>query len=106
MFFSSPESGRKAFVNADGIRIIYESALEASDSRDMESLILLASVILRKCYPRNKLPLDTPMCPASFTLPDSPNHVPECYSLPNYPNPGKVELLMHLIFLFQLKCSA
>ncbi|XP_005091886.1 cytosolic carboxypeptidase 1 isoform X2 [Aplysia californica] len=88
------KSGRKAFVDADGIRILYESALEASDCRDMESLILLASVILRKCYPRNKLPIDSTLCPARFILPDSPNHIPECYSLPNYPDSDNREGLL------------
>lgn len=92
-----PEAGRAAFVEADGIRILYEGALEASDCRDMESLILLASVILRKCCPRNKLPLESSLSPVLFPLPPSTTHTPDCYYLTNFP--GKlleldVELLM------------
>ncbi|KAK0058339.1 cytosolic carboxypeptidase 1-like isoform X1 [Biomphalaria pfeifferi] len=74
-------AGRKAFVESNGIRTLYESALEASDSRDMESLILLASVILRKCCPRNKLPLKSTFSPIIFPLPSSSTHVPECLNL-------------------------
>ncbi|CAL1528008.1 unnamed protein product [Lymnaea stagnalis] len=80
---TSLRSGRKAFVEANGIRTLYESALEASDSRDMESLILLASVILRKCCPRNKLPLDSTLSPVIFPLPTSSIHTPECVRLAN-----------------------
>ncbi|GFO08515.1 cytosolic carboxypeptidase 1 [Plakobranchus ocellatus] len=81
------KSGRKALLEADGIRILYESSLEASDCRDMESMILLASVIMRKCCPRNKLPITSTLNPVLFPLPQSPTHTPECYFLPNFPVP-------------------
>ncbi|CAG5128813.1 unnamed protein product [Candidula unifasciata] len=79
------KAGRLAFVEADGIRILYEGALEASDCRDMESLILLASIILRKCCPRNKLPLESCLSPVTFSLPISATHTPECYLLSDFP---------------------
>jgi len=50
-------SGRKALVEAGGIRVLYESAQDVIECREMENLILLASVIMRKCCPRNKLPV-------------------------------------------------
>ncbi|XP_061172292.1 cytosolic carboxypeptidase 1-like [Saccostrea echinata] len=64
-------SGRKALADANGIQVLYDSALEVIDCREMESLILLASVIMRKCCPRNKLPLDNLQSPFRQELPES-----------------------------------
>lgn len=84
------KSGQKALQEAGGIQILYENALEASDSRDMENMVLLATVIMRKCFPRNKLPITSTLNPVLFPLPQSPSHTPECYFLPNFPaNQGK-----------------
>lgn len=70
-------SGRKALVEADGIRILYESAQDVIDCREMENLILLASVIMRKCCPRNKLPLGKLMSVVQYELPESELYPPE-----------------------------
>ena len=64
------ESGRKSLADANGIQILYDTAQDVIDCREMESLILLASVIMRKCCPRNKLPCDI-RSPVSFELPES-----------------------------------
>lgn len=64
------ESGRKALADANGIQILYDTAQDVIDCREMESLILLASVIMRKCCPRNKLPCDI-RSPVKFDLPES-----------------------------------
>ena len=64
-------SGRKALVEANGIRILYESAQDVIDCREMEGLILLASVIMRKCCPRNKLPLSDIRSVVTFNKPFS-----------------------------------
>ncbi|KAL8577865.1 hypothetical protein ACOMHN_018670 [Nucella lapillus] len=78
------KSGRQAFVESDGIRLLYNSAQEVSDSREVESLIMLASLIMRKCCPRNRLPLDNILSAVTFPLPHSDQHVPECYTLPEF----------------------
>ncbi|XP_076444257.1 cytosolic carboxypeptidase 1-like [Babylonia areolata] len=78
------KSGRQAFVESDGIRLLYNSAQEVSDSREVESLIMLASLIMRKCCPRNRLPLDNVLSAVTFPLPHSDQHVPECYTLPEF----------------------
>ncbi|KAJ8304681.1 hypothetical protein KUTeg_018264, partial [Tegillarca granosa] len=64
-------SGRKSLADANGIQILYDSAQEVIDCREMESLILLASVIMRKCCPRNKLPLSEIRSALSYDLPES-----------------------------------
>lgn len=58
-------------ADANGIQILYDSAQEVIDCREMESLILLASVIMRKCCPRNKLPLSEIRSAVSYDLPES-----------------------------------
>ena len=69
--FGPAGSGRKALADANGIQILYDSAQEVIDCREMESLILLASVIMRKCCPRNKLPLDKLQSAFTQELPES-----------------------------------
>jgi hypothetical protein len=70
-------SGRKALVEANGIRVLYESAQDVIDCREMEGLILLASVIMRKCCPRNKLPLGNIRSVVKYELPESELYPPE-----------------------------
>ncbi|KAH3841440.1 cytosolic carboxypeptidase 1-like [Dreissena polymorpha] len=65
------KSGRKALVEANGIRVLYESAQDVIECREMESLILLASVIMRKCCPRNKLPISNVNSVVTFKIPES-----------------------------------
>ncbi|XP_071096549.1 cytosolic carboxypeptidase 1-like [Haliotis cracherodii] len=72
------KSGRKAFVESEGIRVLYETSQEVIDCREMESLILLASIIMRKCCPRNKLPIADVQSCVSYPLPASDFHIPEC----------------------------
>ncbi|XP_041369383.1 cytosolic carboxypeptidase 1-like [Gigantopelta aegis] len=71
-------SGRKSFVESEGIRILYETCHDLIDCRDMEGLILLASLIMRKCCPRNKLPLKDMMSAIVYPLPASDFHIPDC----------------------------
>lgn len=78
------KSGRRAFMEADGIRVLYSSAQEVMDVREVESLVMIASLIMRKCCPRNRLPLKKVLSAVSFPLPSSDLHVPECYSLPEF----------------------
>ncbi|XP_033108379.1 cytosolic carboxypeptidase 1-like isoform X2 [Anneissia japonica] len=70
------KSGRKAFIEADGIKIMYAAAKEMSEmcvpGKDLESLTTSISVILRKCFPRNRLPVPTIKSCVPFSLPESP----------------------------------
>ncbi|XP_050403069.1 cytosolic carboxypeptidase 1 [Patella vulgata] len=77
------KSGRKALLESEGIRILYEICQDLSECREMESLILLASIIMRKCCPRNKLPLDNVNSVVTFALPLSDKHVPDCLVVSN-----------------------
>ncbi|KAL5004498.1 hypothetical protein ScPMuIL_017954 [Solemya velum] len=68
---TSLKSGKKALTESNGIEILYDCAQEVVDCREMESLMILASIIMRKCCPRNKLPLPSIMSTLSFDRPIS-----------------------------------
>uniref|UniRef100_A0A4W5L3U2 Cytosolic carboxypeptidase 1 n=1 Tax=Hucho hucho TaxID=62062 RepID=A0A4W5L3U2_9TELE len=51
--------GRKAFIDADGMRILYNTSTECLPVRTLDPLINTSSLIMRKCFPKNRLPLPT-----------------------------------------------
>ncbi|XP_068616800.1 cytosolic carboxypeptidase 1 [Brachionichthys hirsutus] len=64
--------GRKAFIEADGMRILYNSSSECLPVRTLDPLINISSLIMRKCFPKNRLPLPTIKSAFHYQLP----HVP------------------------------
>lgn len=69
------ESGRTALMDSDGIRVLYTTCQETIECRELESLIYAASVIMRKCFPKNRLPMTSLRSTLTCTLPDSDFHV-------------------------------
>jgi len=65
------ESGRSALMEADGIHLLYNTCLDTVDCRELESVIYVASVIMRKCFPKSRLPIATLRNPLTFPIPDS-----------------------------------
>lgn len=63
------ESGCQSVVEADGVRVLYLACQETIDCREVESLIYMASIIMRKCFPRSHLPLHSLKNPLVFHLP-------------------------------------
>ncbi|KAM9823057.1 cytosolic carboxypeptidase 1 isoform 1-T1 [Syngnathus typhle] len=51
--------GREAFTKADGMRILYNSSIECLSVRTLDPLVNASSLIMRKCFPKNRLPLPT-----------------------------------------------
>ncbi|XP_061672699.1 cytosolic carboxypeptidase 1 isoform X3 [Syngnathoides biaculeatus] len=51
--------GRRAFTKADGMRILYNSSSECLSVRTLDPLVNASSLIMRKCFPKNRLPLPT-----------------------------------------------
>ena len=70
----NPGAGRRAFTDSGGIRILYASCEDSIDSRELESIILMASVIMRKSFPKNRLPTNSLKSVLSFNLPHSDFH--------------------------------
>ncbi|KAJ8262796.1 hypothetical protein COCON_G00152530 [Conger conger] len=74
--------GRKAFVDAHGMRILYSTSTECLPVRTLDSLVNTSSLIMRKCFPKNRLPLTTIKCVFQHPLPHLPpgGPVAEMYS--------------------------
>jgi len=58
-------------MEADGIHLLYNSCLDTIDCRELESVIYLASIIMRKCFPKSRLPISMLRNPLMFPIPDS-----------------------------------
>ncbi|XP_077988802.1 cytosolic carboxypeptidase 1-like isoform X2 [Glandiceps talaboti] len=65
------KSGRKAFIQADGIKILYAIAQEMAETRELETLVTIISLILRKCFPKNRLPVHTIKSCIPYQLPEA-----------------------------------
>uniref|UniRef100_A0A3Q2NZ41 Cytosolic carboxypeptidase 1 n=1 Tax=Fundulus heteroclitus TaxID=8078 RepID=A0A3Q2NZ41_FUNHE len=76
--------GRKAFLEADGMRILYNSSTECLPVRTLDPLVNTSSLIMRKCFPKNRLPLPTIKSAFHFQLPHVPpgGPVAQLYSQP------------------------
>lgn len=64
--------GRKAFIDADGMRILYNTSAECLPVRTLDPLVNTSSLIMRKCFPKNRLPLPTIKSVVHFPLPQVP----------------------------------
>ncbi|EDO32134.1 predicted protein [Nematostella vectensis] len=62
------KSGKKSFIQADGIKVLYSLSLECLESRELDSINNISSQILRRCFPKNKLPITTLSSPLAFPL--------------------------------------
>uniref|UniRef100_A0A671T3S2 Cytosolic carboxypeptidase 1 n=1 Tax=Sinocyclocheilus anshuiensis TaxID=1608454 RepID=A0A671T3S2_9TELE len=51
--------GRKALIDANGMRILYNTSTECLPVRTLDPLVNTSSLIMRKCFPKNRLPLPT-----------------------------------------------
>eukprot|EP00057_Strongylocentrotus_purpuratus_P005530 XP_003731176.1 PREDICTED: cytosolic carboxypeptidase 1 [Strongylocentrotus purpuratus] len=73
------KSGKKTFADCDGIKVLFSAAVSManSSSKDVETIVNLICIILRKCFPKNRLPVPTIRSSVSFSLPI----VPEGHSL-------------------------
>ncbi|KAB0349223.1 hypothetical protein FD754_014080, partial [Muntiacus muntjak] len=76
--------GRKAFIDANGMKILYNTSQECLAVRTLDPLVNTSSLIMRKCFPKNRLPLPTIKSSFQFQLPVIPvtGPVAQLYSLP------------------------
>ncbi|CAK6950520.1 cytosolic carboxypeptidase 1 [Scomber scombrus] len=76
--------GRKAFIEADGMRILYNSSTECLPVRTLDPLVNTSSLIMRKCFPKNRMPLPTIKSAFHYQLPHVPavGPVAQLYSQP------------------------
>ncbi|XP_019115458.2 cytosolic carboxypeptidase 1 isoform X3 [Larimichthys crocea] len=85
--------GRKAFIEADGMRILYNTSTECLPVRTLDPLINTSSLIMRKCFPKNRMPLPTIKSAFHYQLPNVPaaGPVAQLYNQP--PGGRKIHLL-------------
>ncbi|XP_036186569.1 cytosolic carboxypeptidase 1 isoform X11 [Myotis myotis] len=76
--------GRKAFIDANGMKILYNTSQDCLAVRTLDPLVNISSLIMRKCFPKNRLPLPTIKSSFHFQLPVIPmtGPVAQLYSLP------------------------
>ncbi|XP_074711703.1 cytosolic carboxypeptidase 1 isoform X4 [Strix uralensis] len=76
--------GRKAFIDANGMKILYNTSQECLAVRTLDPLVNTSSLIMRKCFPKNRLPLPTIKSAFHFQLPIIPASGPvaQLYNLP------------------------
>ncbi|XP_043403272.1 cytosolic carboxypeptidase 1 isoform X3 [Chelonia mydas] len=76
--------GRKAFIDANGMKILYNTSQDCLAVRTLDPLVNTSSLIMRKCFPKNRLPLPTIKSTFHFQLPVIPisGPVAQMYSLP------------------------
>ncbi|XP_053323241.1 cytosolic carboxypeptidase 1 isoform X2 [Spea bombifrons] len=76
--------GRKAFIDANGMKILYNTSQECQAVRTLDPLVNTSSLIMRKCFPKNRLPLPTIKSAFQFQLPVIPTSGPvaQIYSMP------------------------
>ncbi|KFW12244.1 Cytosolic carboxypeptidase 1, partial [Eurypyga helias] len=76
--------GRKAFIDANGMKILYNTSQECLAVRTLDPLVNTSSLIMRKCFPKNRLPLPTIKSAFHFQLPVIPSSGPvaQLYNLP------------------------
>ncbi|XP_056380356.1 cytosolic carboxypeptidase 1 isoform X2 [Hyla sarda] len=76
--------GRKAFIDANGMKILYNTSQDCQAVRTLDPLVNTSSLIMRKCFPKNRLPLPTIKSAFQFQLPIIPTSGPvaQIYSLP------------------------
>ncbi|XP_069481957.1 cytosolic carboxypeptidase 1 isoform X2 [Ambystoma mexicanum] len=76
--------GRKSFVDANGMKTLYNTSQDCLAVRTLDPLVNTSSLIMRKCFPKNRLPLPTIKSAFHFQLPVIPlsGPVAQLYSLP------------------------
>ncbi|XP_072260180.1 cytosolic carboxypeptidase 1 isoform X2 [Pyxicephalus adspersus] len=76
--------GRKAFLDANGMKILYNTSQDCQAVRTLDPLVNTSSLIMRKCFPKNRLPLPTIKSAFHFQLPVIPTSGPvaQIYSMP------------------------
>ncbi|XP_006135945.1 cytosolic carboxypeptidase 1 isoform X2 [Pelodiscus sinensis] len=76
--------GRKAFIDDNGMKVLYHTSQDCLAVRTLDPLVNTSSLIMRKCFPKNRLPLPTIKSAFHFQLPVIPTSGPvaQLYSLP------------------------
>ncbi|XP_060708839.1 cytosolic carboxypeptidase 4 [Hemiscyllium ocellatum] len=70
------QAGKKAFLQADGMRVLLRASQAYGSSPGQQPVIKLATQVMRKCHPKQPLPLLTVRSCYSFLLPNTADSQP------------------------------
>ncbi|XP_054569264.1 cytosolic carboxypeptidase 4 [Eptesicus fuscus] len=70
------QSGREAFLAAQGMEILFSSTQNSLEDRSLEPVTSVAIQVLRQCYPKGPLPLVTASSAYAFPAPGNPTSEP------------------------------
>ncbi|XP_069785882.1 cytosolic carboxypeptidase 1 isoform X4 [Narcine bancroftii] len=73
---TSIKLGRKAFVDAEGMKVLYNISQDCLSVRTLDPLVNISTLIMRKCFPKNRLPISTIKSIYQFQLPIIPSSGP------------------------------
>ena len=62
-------------ADVDGIRVLYNTCVESNNQKEIDGLIMTASLIMRKCFPKNRLPVARLHSPLSIGVPECDTHL-------------------------------
>ncbi|KFP74067.1 Cytosolic carboxypeptidase 4, partial [Acanthisitta chloris] len=70
--------GRETFLGSHGMEILFTSVQDCLSCKNLDPIITTATQILRKCYPKEHLPLATVRSSYFFPLPGNAKAEPPC----------------------------
>uniref|UniRef100_UPI00398F85EE cytosolic carboxypeptidase 4 n=1 Tax=Pristiophorus japonicus TaxID=55135 RepID=UPI00398F85EE len=69
-YITNIQTGKKAFLEADGMRVLLSTSRACGSNTDLHPVVKLATQIMRRCYPKSQLPVLTVRSCYSFALPN------------------------------------
>ncbi|NXD76621.1 CBPC4 carboxypeptidase, partial [Halcyon senegalensis] len=70
--------GRETFLGSQGMEILFTSVQDCLSCKNLDPIVTTVTQILRKCYPKESLPLVTVRSCYSFPLPGNAKAEPPC----------------------------
>ncbi|XP_068882190.1 cytosolic carboxypeptidase 4 [Aphelocoma coerulescens] len=77
-YITNIQLGRETFLGSRGMEILFTSVQDCLSCKSLDPIITTATHILRKCYPKEHLPLETVRSSYSFPLPGNVKTEPQC----------------------------
>ncbi|NXA07470.1 CBPC4 carboxypeptidase, partial [Sapayoa aenigma] len=95
-YITNIQLGRETFLGSQGMEILFTSVQDCLSCKNLDPIITTATQILRKCYPKEHLPVVTVRSSYSFPLPGNANS-----ETPHEGSEGKWLKIEHLcLYLF------
>ncbi|XP_071424953.1 cytosolic carboxypeptidase 4 [Pithys albifrons albifrons] len=77
-YITNIQLGRETFLGSQGMEILFTSVQDCLSCKNLDPVIATATQILRKCYPKENLPVMTVRSSYSFPLPGNAKAEPSC----------------------------